>query len=166
MACHDYTNKVHYQMPSMESCPRPSPTPATLVTSTTSVTSNKSRRHVVYSSRPKYGGRYGSSSSSVSGGNKIRSHGGGRKSKSSIEDPDYLAHGTGIPRLVSRKISEKDFGKLRTHSVVVWWIFPQRFFQKSFANFSSNQRYSKFTNKTTFLKWKLWIFAWNCLALV
>ena len=103
MACHDYTNKVHYQMPSMESCPRPSPTPATLVTSTTSVTSNKSRRHVVYSSRPKYGGRYGSSSSSVSGGNKIRSHGGGRKSKSSIEDPDYLAHGTGIPRLVSHR---------------------------------------------------------------
>ena len=106
MACHDYTNKVHYQMPSMESCPRPSPTPATLVTSTTSVTSNKSRRHVVYSSRPKYGGRYGSSSSSVSGSNKIRSHGGGRKSKSSIEDPDYLAHGTGIPRLVSHSVEK------------------------------------------------------------
>ena len=93
MACHDYTNKVHYQMPPLESCPRPSPTPATLVTSTTSVSSNKSRRHVVYSSRQKYG-RYGSSGS---GNGKIRS--GGRKSKPSIEDPDYLAHGTGIPRL-------------------------------------------------------------------
>ena len=95
MACHDYTNKVHYQMPALESCPRPSPTPATLVTSTTSMTSAKNRRHVVYSSRQKFN-RY-AGGGGTSGNNKIRSSG-GRKSKPSIEDPDYLAHGTGIPR--------------------------------------------------------------------
>ena len=49
----------------------------------------------VYSSRQKYN-RYAGSSGGTSGNNKIRT--GGRKSKASIEDPDYLAHGTGIPR--------------------------------------------------------------------
>ena len=88
MACHDYTNKVHYQMPSLEPAMRPpAPTPATLVTSTTC--NKRLTRHVVYnSSRPSKYGR----PPNPSGKTKTR------KAKASIDDPDYLAHGTGIPR--------------------------------------------------------------------
>lgn len=96
MACHDYTNKVHYNMPSLSaiSCPpRPCPTPATLVTSTTVAATSKSRppRHIVYSSSRQQKFRSSGSSARHSGSS-------GRRSKCSIEDPDYLAHGTGIPR--------------------------------------------------------------------
>jgi len=92
MACHDYTNKVHYQMPSLEPVAGPpAPTPATLVSSTTNT--KRHSRHVVFNSgRPaKYGRPAG-----INSGGKIRNS--SRRSKASIEDPEYLAHGTGIPR--------------------------------------------------------------------
>lgn len=91
MACHDYTNKVHYQMPTLDPIIRPpAPTPATLVTSTTS--SKRLTRHVVYNSqRPASASKYGRPPNANSKSSK-------RKSKASIDDPDYLAHGTGIPR--------------------------------------------------------------------
>ena len=91
MACHDYTNKVHYQMPPLELSRPPAPTPATLVTSTTTCNSKRLPRHVVYNSgRPSKYGR--PPNNPPSGKTKTR------KAKASLDDPDYLAHGTGIPR--------------------------------------------------------------------
>jgi hypothetical protein len=86
MACHDYTNKVHYQMPPIV-VSRPM---TTLVSSTTALTTpspSSPIRHILFGPRQKYGRP---SSGKAKGSN--------RKSKSSIEDPEYLAHGTGIPR--------------------------------------------------------------------
>ena len=84
-------------MPSLEPIAGPpAPTPATLVTSTT--TSKRHSRHVVFNSgRPT---KYGRPSASGGIGNAGKIRNSTRRSKASIEDPDYLAHGTGIPRLV------------------------------------------------------------------
>lgn len=96
MACHDYTNKVHYQVPALELVPRSLvPTPATLVTSTTSSNATQAKRQqarIVYNS-----GRQ-SKYARLSSGNTAKIRTSNRKAKQSIEDPDYLAHGTGIPR--------------------------------------------------------------------
>ncbi len=99
--------KVHYQMPHLESIPRtPNPTPAALVTSTTSsMTSNRKQnnRHVVYNTgRPT---KYGRPVTNNSNSGKIRSS--TRKSKHCNEDPNYLAHGTGIPRLAIQSLKTK-----------------------------------------------------------
>lgn len=78
MACHDYTNKVHY-----------------VATCTNNANSNNApvvvrpQRQIIYP--PKKYGRPPSNPNKSHSSSK-------RKSKQSIEDPDYLAHGTGIPR--------------------------------------------------------------------
>lgn len=78
-------------MPPLELSRPPAPTPATLVTSTTTCNSKRLPRHVVYNSgRPSKYGR--PPNNPPSGKTKTR------KAKASLDDPDYLAHGTGIPR--------------------------------------------------------------------
>jgi hypothetical protein len=74
MACHDYTNKLSYTL---------TPVSAKPACQAGAQKPDKSAKPVV--SKKSYKSRTGASSSS------------GRKAKTN-EDPDYLAHGTGIPR--------------------------------------------------------------------
>ena len=97
MACHDYTNKLSYSVAAVATVATVSSTsnnsPPQYIAhvaqpSQSSATTNNSKSH----NHQLRGGHRGNNST----GNKTGR--GGRKAKLIPEDPDYLAHGTGIPR--------------------------------------------------------------------
>jgi len=57
-------------------------------------------------------------------------------------------------KTISRK---KSFLSMQ-HSVIVWRIYSRNYFSNQISNFPSKWRYSKFTNKTNLLKWKIHTF--------
>ena len=98
MACHDYTNKVSYTMARFAAAVSASVAASTNTTTKTSTSPPKPPKATVMKTRSKTQGHKKASGTST--GSRTAATKPPRVPKANIEDKDYLAHGTGIPRHV------------------------------------------------------------------